>query len=109
MNIHHIGFEVENLQQAVEFFEKQCQMNIINTLKWNSEQIVFLRSKSGMVIELTEGHNFDTHIAYENINLTDWIKHTKNSIDGPYQVLDGETVFVHNHQHPWYEICSFKI
>ncbi|TFB21736.1 hypothetical protein E3U55_07845 [Filobacillus milosensis] len=109
MNIHHIGFEVIQLDRSVQLLKQEFGMRVVKELDWFDEHLVFLMDEQDHLIELVQGESFEKHIAYYVNDLQKWIHENQGEkVDGPFPVLNGETAFIKTKNH-WYEVCSFKI
>ncbi|MDQ0156961.1 VOC family protein [Robertmurraya andreesenii] len=95
MQIHHIGLEVQNLEDSISFYKNEMGFEIENRFSFIGEEIAFL-CLHGFRIELIEGQQESTHLCFEVSNLNEMMKQFSSVeiLEGPYTLQNGwKTVF----------------
>ncbi|MFT4413990.1 VOC family protein [Fredinandcohnia humi] len=104
MKWHHVGVEVENLDNVIAFYEDVFGFTTDTIMKLGDEKIAFLK-KDGVQIELVEPEvqrgllvNDLIHFSWEVTNLQEWITELRGKgiqpVEGPILLKNGwETIF----------------
>lgn len=97
MDSHHIGLEVENLEEAISFYKNLLGFEVEDRFSFMGEKIAFLTLKA-FRIELIENQleRKSTHICFEVTDLHDIMNDfpAMEILEGPYSLQNGwKTVF----------------
>jgi lactoylglutathione lyase len=93
---HHIGFEVDRLEESAHFF-RSLGFQETERFQWHRKTIIFLRHPSGLTIELEEKPNGqtgpDVHLAFCVHDVSAMLAHVNQGLllEAPQRFPNGWT------------------
>lgn len=97
MRLHHYAMEVNNLEEAIAFYQKYLGFHTENRISFLGEEIVFMVSED-LRIELISNQQEKkmTHLCFEVLDLHEVMNRLdiNRKVEGPYTLQNGwKTVF----------------
>ncbi|MCM3575638.1 VOC family protein [Mesobacillus subterraneus] len=110
MRLHHIGLEVTNLEESINFYTDLLGLELESRLSFLGEKIAFLASRHFRLELVCHPHSTNSvHICFEVPDLQQVIKTLESNqiAEGPYKLDNGwETVFFEGPNHEMIEFLQ---